>query len=670
MLRGYSFVRRLQQYRRIKTGIPVARSEILKKLDRSIDGRDKRIQGHVIAAMEGRISPNTFGVLEHKLLKRQALQSVALVSGGRDQVTQRDYGRVGAMLRGQYAKLAALTNEIANGTVSPAQAMNRAHRYLGETRSLAISVEREHQPPSPPGKTRIERRILDRQAKHCFVAGTLILTEYGEQPIETIRVGRRVWTRQGLRTVTETFAHMYKGALTHVQYMGRSVTCTPAHLFATGPADWTEAQELGRQKPMLFKHAPNSRQRHITLPDAFNSEATNGEVFGFGSIAPLLSKLPRKQGLEAGVAMPPVSVCLNHQMRAYETIQDKLGLYGIEGDIRHAQRVKVSEQCHFQACRRCSLCSRLALENSGAVGRIVLPSVAAASRKAFFRAWQAARVILAHVLGRGVMYPFSIYVWRQRDAQAMGAILNCFEGYAKVAGNAFCALYRIAINNVLIHLRRSVMVMQYRVWQVLTAIGLAAVRLIPADGADLKRMFSLGLTGAAEGMVPVPAMAASGASLLLRRDCSPSVRTSAATGLRSGIFGAKWLATVCTKLCSFDSRHSIPSPLSLGNGAPSPTIYHTPAPDASLGTMVYNLEVQDVPEYVAEGFVVHNCQSCLDYYYMAWQPERTLPSPGQACLCTSSCKCTLISKTIQARDALEWVGRPGRNRPPLTPKEA
>jgi len=167
MLRGYSFVRRLQQYRRIKTGIPVARSEILKKLDRSIDGRDKRIQGHVIAAMEGRISPNTFGVLEHKLLKRQALQSVALVSGGWDQVTQRDYGRVGAMLRGQYAKLAGLTGEIAAGTVSPAQAMNRTHMYLGETRSLAISVEREHLPPPPPGKTRIERRILDPQAAHC-----------------------------------------------------------------------------------------------------------------------------------------------------------------------------------------------------------------------------------------------------------------------------------------------------------------------------------------------------------------------------------------------------------------------------------------------------------------------------------------------------------------------
>ena len=167
MLRGYSWIKRTQQYRRIKTGTPVSRASILKKLDRSINGRDERIQKHVIAAMEGRISPNSFGVMEHLLLKRQALQSVALVSGGWDQLTQRDYGRVGAMLRGQYAKLAALTEEIAAGTVSPAQAMNRTHMYLGETRSLAISVEREHLPLPAAGKTRIERRLLDPAAQHC-----------------------------------------------------------------------------------------------------------------------------------------------------------------------------------------------------------------------------------------------------------------------------------------------------------------------------------------------------------------------------------------------------------------------------------------------------------------------------------------------------------------------
>jgi hypothetical protein len=35
----------------------------------------------------------------------------------------------------------------------------------------------------------------------CFVAGTMVRTADGEKPIETIRVGERVWTRNGLRRV-------------------------------------------------------------------------------------------------------------------------------------------------------------------------------------------------------------------------------------------------------------------------------------------------------------------------------------------------------------------------------------------------------------------------------------------------------------------------------------
>jgi hypothetical protein len=47
------------------------------------------------------------------------------------------------------------------------------------------------------------RRLEDpKQANHaCFVAGTLVRTDRGELPIETIRVGDLVWTRSALRPV-------------------------------------------------------------------------------------------------------------------------------------------------------------------------------------------------------------------------------------------------------------------------------------------------------------------------------------------------------------------------------------------------------------------------------------------------------------------------------------
>jgi hypothetical protein len=41
-----------------------------------------------------------------------------------------------------------------------------------------------------------------RQASHCLVAGTMVMTDDGERPIDHVNEGDRVWTRGGLRRVT------------------------------------------------------------------------------------------------------------------------------------------------------------------------------------------------------------------------------------------------------------------------------------------------------------------------------------------------------------------------------------------------------------------------------------------------------------------------------------
>jgi hypothetical protein len=64
----------------------------------------------------------------------------------------------------------------------------------------------------------------------CFVAGTLVATENGERPIESLRVGERVWTRMGLRDVT---AVALTRRWTEVQEVtlssGRKLVGTPEH---------------------------------------------------------------------------------------------------------------------------------------------------------------------------------------------------------------------------------------------------------------------------------------------------------------------------------------------------------------------------------------------------------------------------------------------------------
>jgi len=69
----------------------------------------------------------------------------------------------------------------------------------------------------------------DHIGDECFVAGTRILTESGERPIESMRVGDRVWTRSGLASVSAVFSvgerEVYDVPLSN----GRTLTGTGNH---------------------------------------------------------------------------------------------------------------------------------------------------------------------------------------------------------------------------------------------------------------------------------------------------------------------------------------------------------------------------------------------------------------------------------------------------------
>ena len=56
-------------------------------------------------------------------------------------------------------------------------------------------------PDLPYDKTKVED-VDSKVEDHCLATGTLVQTETGSVPIETVSVGDRVWTRSGLREVT------------------------------------------------------------------------------------------------------------------------------------------------------------------------------------------------------------------------------------------------------------------------------------------------------------------------------------------------------------------------------------------------------------------------------------------------------------------------------------
>ena len=78
----------------------------------------------------------------------------------------------------------------------------------------------------------------------CFAAGTLITTESGKVPIETIQVGDKVASMTGFRRVTSVFTKYIPVSHTIVVQVGnKHILTTQNHLFFTNNG-WVEAQYL------------------------------------------------------------------------------------------------------------------------------------------------------------------------------------------------------------------------------------------------------------------------------------------------------------------------------------------------------------------------------------------------------------------------------------------
>lgn len=83
----------------------------------------------------------------------------------------------------------------------------------------------------------------------CFVAGTLVHTESGLQPIESIRAGDMVWAWDeetgavGLKPVVETYISQTT-ELVHIYVNGEEIIATPKHPFYCPTKGWTDAVQL------------------------------------------------------------------------------------------------------------------------------------------------------------------------------------------------------------------------------------------------------------------------------------------------------------------------------------------------------------------------------------------------------------------------------------------
>lgn len=166
-LPGYTYDSRSARYRNTSTGKFTSRTDILGLLDAQTGALEKQVGELTNAVMEGRIAASVWQEQMRSEVKRQVLSQAALGSGGWDRISQSAYGRAGADLRQLYAKISGTASDIADGTVSLAQAMARANEYAGHGRSHFYEAEREKVKPSASNMMLIERRRLGGGGKTC-----------------------------------------------------------------------------------------------------------------------------------------------------------------------------------------------------------------------------------------------------------------------------------------------------------------------------------------------------------------------------------------------------------------------------------------------------------------------------------------------------------------------
>jgi len=114
---------------------------------------------------------------------------------------------------------------------------------------------------------------------HCFIAGTLIETDRGERPVETLNQGDKVWTRQGLRPIAKVLSRSTELAKLELSN-GTTLVGSLDHPFYTGRG-WVPLQYL-RDDDNVYVCSDGDKISKGTLLPTHNAVRYTG-IDGYGN---------------------------------------------------------------------------------------------------------------------------------------------------------------------------------------------------------------------------------------------------------------------------------------------------------------------------------------------------------------------------------------------------
>jgi len=139
----YVWNEKLQRYQDKETGRIVSFETVYNYVDQSINGQDAVSDVLATLVSEGNLSPEDWERVMREEIKGEYLRQYMLGKGGKENMTPRDWGKVGAMLKAQYAFLGGFVGAIAAGKLSEAQIRARSNLYFSSARQAFETAKAE-----------------------------------------------------------------------------------------------------------------------------------------------------------------------------------------------------------------------------------------------------------------------------------------------------------------------------------------------------------------------------------------------------------------------------------------------------------------------------------------------------------------------------------------------
>ncbi len=145
-------------------GRKIPRTRILAIPPREQRILERKLEVHAINLTTNKIDAFEWERRVKADLKQSHLRMVGLGAGGKQGITPRHRGQVGAALRQEYNLLFDFRKEIQQGKLSNKQIIARTKSY---SRSINQSYHRSEQLARAQGGAKLAKRTLDVNAKHC-----------------------------------------------------------------------------------------------------------------------------------------------------------------------------------------------------------------------------------------------------------------------------------------------------------------------------------------------------------------------------------------------------------------------------------------------------------------------------------------------------------------------